>query len=125
MDNTDEFLERCNQLMMGQSPVDILGKAYTTISNPGRWAVGAQALSADGYMVRPHDPRAVAWDVEGAVAMASNSYGILPPYFMLLLDSVAQSYGVLSIGLLNDSMRHEVVLEVLEKAIALAGGEHG
>jgi len=117
MDNTSEFLERCNRLMMGQSPKDILQRAYDRISDPEWWAVGAQALNENGGMVPPHDTTAVRWSVQGAVALASNPYGILPPYFMQLLDEVAEEYGVITIGLLNDGFRHEIVLEALQKAI--------
>ena len=58
--------------------------------------------------------------------MACNPYGILPPYFMRLLDPIAQRHGVSGIGELNDYYRHEIVLQVLEEAIiecsSLEGG---
>lgn len=50
--------------------------------------------------------------------MACNPYGILPPFFMKLLDKVAAEYGAISIGDLNDNFRHDVVLEALQRAIA-------
>lgn len=117
MDNTQAFLERCNALMMGQSPVLILRTAYDKIRDPERWAVGAQALDSEGKKVRPDDPTAARWDVQGAIAIACNPYGILPPWFMVYLDGLAQEEGATDVGQYNDHFRHEMVLELLTKAI--------
>ena len=117
MTSANEFLERCDLLMMGQAPRTILQKAYETIKDPARWTTGAMAVDENNRRVRPNDERAVRWDVEGAVAIASNPYGILAPFFMKLLDEVAEEYGMFSIGALNDSFQHERVLAVLQEAI--------
>ena len=118
MDNTREFLERCNRLMLGQSPNVILRKAYDRIKDPDCWTTKAQARDEEGKMVRPDDPRAVRWDVQGAVAISSNPFGILPPWFMVYLDGLAQEEGITDVGNYNDIMRHDVVLGLLVKAVA-------
>ena len=62
----------------------------------------------------------MCWSVEGAVARMSNNWGILPPYFMLLLDDVAREYGVDGINLFEDFVTHDAVVELLEKATTRA-----
>jgi len=59
----------------------------------------------------------VCWGIEGAVARMCNNWGILPPYFMLLLDSEAQEYGVDSVNLFEDFVTHEAVVQLLERAV--------
>ena len=67
-------------------------------------------------MVKPHDPAAVCWDVEGAIAIECNPYGILPPFFMKLMDEVAGKYGFDSIGQFNDTYTHEHILRIMAEA---------
>lgn len=116
MNSTDSFLEGCDDLMTGQTPKAILQKAYDRISDKAKWTRGAVARNANGGKVRPDSTEAVCWDIEGAVSLACNPYGILPPFFIKLLDGVAEEYGTISSGLLNDHFSHEIVLEALSKA---------
>ncbi len=116
MNTTQEFLERCNALMMGRAPREILLRAMDRIRDPERWAHGAQALDAQGKKVVPSDPSAVQWDVQGAIAIECNPYGILPPYFMQLLDELAEPYGCDSVGMFNDAYSHERVLHLMQSA---------
>lgn len=120
MASAEEFLDRCNGLMMGQRPEAILRKAYALIQDESRWCTGANARDASGRRVRPYDPTAVQWCIEGAVAISCNPAAILPPYFMVLLDKISEELGYESVGLLNDGAYHQTVLRVLEEAIVRA-----
>lgn len=115
--SAEEFLNRCNGLMMGQRPEAILRKAYALIQNEKCWCTEANARDASGRRVKPYDPTAVQWCIEGAVAISCNPAAILPPFFMVLLDQIAVELGYESVGLLNDGSHHQVVLRVLEEAI--------
>jgi hypothetical protein len=106
--------------MMGQKPVDILRKALALIQDESRWTQEAYARDAQGRRVRPYDPAATCWCIEGAVAISCNPAAILPPFFMVLLDKIAEELGYESVGLLNDGAHHHVVLRVLEEAIVRA-----
>lgn len=102
--------------MVGQKPEDVLAKAVEMIRDPCQWTRGARARNELGQPVHPADPTAVAWDMEAAVAMACNPYGILPPFFMVLLDEVAQEkHGTYAVFIAED-YRHEIVIDLLEAA---------
>lgn len=118
--SAEQFLAKCNELMMGQRPEVILRKAYERIRDEDRWCTEAYARDASGRRVRPYEPTAVRWCIEGAVAISCNPAAILPPYFMVLLDKIAEELGYESVGLLNDGAHHELVLRVLEEAIIRA-----
>lgn len=113
MDNALEFLARCNQLMLGQDPKDILRRARERISDPARWTTAAPARNAQGQWRKPHEADVCCWDIQGAIAIECNPYGILPPFFMRLLDGLVEGYGCDSIGMFNDAYSHEMVLQVL------------
>lgn len=95
------------------------------IRDPDRWARGARARDAEGNAVSARDPDATSWCLEGAVAICCNEYGILPPYFMLLLDSVAEDHFGFEWGapLFNEHFTHEAVLDLLELAAQKAERE--
>jgi hypothetical protein len=106
--------------MMGQRPEVILRKAYALIADEQHWTQEAYARDAAGRQVKPYDPTAVKWCIEGAVAISCNPAAILPPFFMVLLDKIAEELGYESVGLLNDGAYHRTVLYVLEEAIVRA-----
>jgi len=116
MDNTNEFLERCNRLMQGQHPTDILRRARERISDSDKWTVMAPARNAQGQWRKPHEPDACRWDIQGAIAIECNPHGILPPFFMQLLDTMVSVYGCDSVGTFNDAYSHEMVLQIMEEA---------
>lgn len=117
MDSTSSFLQRCNALMQGQDPIPVLRRALEIIREPEQWTPRSRALDNRGYAVSPEDPNAVCWCIEGAVSMACNPYGILPPYFMRIMDEVAVEYGCDSVNLLEDALDHAGVVEFLETVI--------
>jgi len=119
MNSIDTFLARCNTLMGGQSPKDILRQAHRLLEDPVHWTRGARARDDNGRTVRPEDPNAVRWCLEGAVALACNDFGILPPYFMVLLDQTAEEdFGHMSgASLFNEHYGHEAVLILLKCAM--------
>jgi hypothetical protein len=102
--------------MLGQNPRDILRRAADRIRDPSRWTSQAVARDAQGRIVKPHDPAAVCWDVGGAIAIECNPYGILPPFFMKLMDEVAGKYGFDSIGQFNDTYTHKRILRIMAEA---------
>ena len=119
MNSIDTFLARCNTLMGGKHPKDILRQAHKLLEDPAHWTQGARARDENGRKVRPEDPRAVCWCLESAVAMSCNSYGILPPYFMVLLDQTAEEdFGhVYGAPLFNEHYGHEAIIILLKCAM--------
>lgn len=123
--SVEVFFERCNALMGGQEPWEILQNTYDLLSNEACWTQGARARDQEGVPVQPEDPNAVAWDIEGAVAISCNSFGILPPYFMVVLDQVAMEMRCIGVNEANEAFTHEGVLELLSRAIMRVHSEHG
>lgn len=118
MDNAKEFLERCDRLMLGQDPKDILRRARARLEDDTKWTVGAPARNAEGAWRKPDAPDAVRWDIQGAIAIECNPYGILPPFFMKLLDELVAPLGCDSVGVFNDTFSHDKMLELFDAAIA-------
>ncbi len=119
-----DFLSRCNALMGGQSPALILFRAKEILSAPEQWTNRARALNDRGERVRPEDPAAVCWNVNGAVSLSCNKYGIFPPYFVVLLDEVAREIaagcglaGLTGLIEFEESFEHEDVIELLQIAV--------
>lgn len=120
---SEEFLERSLPLMWGQTPLNILLRAFWVLRDRRRWVNFAYAVDEDWNEVHVTDPTAVRYSLEGAVAMASNPYGLLPPYFMKLLDEVIMElYGEDGgVGCLEEYCGHRTVLLVLKRAIERVG----
>ena len=111
------FRQRCNALMRGQDPVVILRRALEIIREPEQWTPRARALSSQQTRVSPDHPDAVRWCIEGAVTLACGSFGIMPPYFMRVLDETSYEYGCDGVNLLEEALNHEGVVEFLERVI--------
>lgn len=127
------YLEDLDSLTDGQSFTTILTKAQSLLSNEDLWCAGAHALDAERHKVRANDPKAIAWSLEGAVALVSNQYGIAPPAILKLLDLAicrmlsVEDPGILNThdaGWFNDSVDHQDIIAVLElaKEMASEGG---
>lgn len=126
--SVEVFVERCNRLMNGQPPELILQKAHDLLFNVECWTKGARARDQQGRPVRPEDPNAVSWDIEGAVSICCNNFGILPPYFMRLLDHIAVSvreWKVMGVDDANERLDHASILQLLRLAIEHVQSGHG
>jgi hypothetical protein len=120
VNNIDEFFHRCNLLMEGQAPIDIIRRTLEILREPEQWTATARARDEYGNHVAPYDPRAVCWCIEGAVSMACNRFGIMPPYLMLILDEVASTqYGCPTVTLFEMGLQdnHWRVVKFLEQVI--------
>lgn len=116
--SAEAFLAANADLMEGQSPRTILLRALWVLRDPSRWVNYTRAADVDGRAVAVDDPDAVRWSIEGAVAMASNPHGILPQFFMKLLDDVSRElYQEDSVNCLEDYCDHAAVVRVLLRAI--------
>jgi hypothetical protein len=117
-----DLLEGSLPLMGGQSPQSILLRALWVLRDPNRWARTYFAEDADRKWVPNNDPRAVRWSIEGAVAMACNSAGVLPPFFMKLLDETSMElYREDSVTCLEEYCYHGHVVQVLLRAAEKCG----
>lgn len=117
MRSADSFLKRCDLLMGGKHPRDILQAALHVIEDPARW--GQYTQDASGRLVAHHDPAAVRWCVEGAISISCNSFGIVPPYFMILLDDLLhEEFGFdWNVPRFEQYYHHDCVVGLLKRAI--------
>ena len=114
----EELLERSLPLMGGQTPQNVLLRALWVLRDPNRWTPLHRAEDHQGKSVAVNDPRAHKWCLEGAVAMASNAWGILPQYFMKLLDEVSlELYREEAVNCLEEYCYHGHIVQVLLRAI--------
>lgn len=143
----DPFLE--------QPLVEALKDARNLLSDIYRWTQNARARDIQGNSVQPASPRAMVWDVEGAVALYSNTRGFLPLSAIVILDRAsvqlfgdvrpwAKESALWAMGQhrddlikmfreiplervveVNDVLGHAAVLLVLDRAIELAVQENG
>lgn len=120
MRSAESYLAQCNTLMAGQPPRDILRRALGIIEDPRRWHHFTH--DAEGSIVKATDPSAVRWDLEGAIAASCNRYGILPPYFMVLLDeTLREDFGFeWGSAYYQQSHHHDAVVALLKMAIERA-----
>ena len=116
---SEEFLEESLPLMGGQTPQNVLLRALWVLRDPNRWVAHCRAADIQGNPVPPTDPRAYKWCLEGAVAMASNPDGVMPPYFMKLLDEVVMELYREECGVncLEEYCYHGHIVRVLQRAI--------
>lgn len=114
----EEFLQGSLPLLQGQTPQNVLLRALWVLRDPNRWVSFSRAVDEDFNSVPVNDPRAARWSIEGAVAAASNPEGVLPPFFMKLLDEVSlELYREESVNCLEEYCRHQHVVQVLQRAI--------
>ncbi len=120
MRSVHSFFTRMNMLCQ-RPPRHVLQDALEILQDPHKRCRSPFAVAEDevGQSVRPADPSAVRWSVEGAIAKVSNPYGVLPPYFMVLLDNViCDEFGMhCNVPYFEDHYGHAEILRVLELAI--------
>ncbi len=140
-------LHQLNQTLVQRHPNEILRIARILIGNIYTWSQGARARDDHGRPVPPNHPRACCWSVLGAIAVASNPRGLVPPYFLHTLDALAYERGFLrlvlppandweryldsklgpavlyeSVDEMNDFCTHTHVLNLLDAAIHATEG---
>lgn len=71
-----------------------LQSAHDLILDRGRYITHAMSLNAEGKPVKPQDPTAVAWNMEGALARHCNEWGIIPPSILQHVDYCVPLYSV-------------------------------
>lgn len=133
-----------DQRLMCRPPNQILRIARLLLSDIRLWAQGARARDEEGKPVSPNHPRACCWSITGAIAVASNPQGLVPPYFLRILDALAFELGMLkplmppinpqqeqldallaptitheSVDEMNDYGQHDEILLLLDRAIAV------
>lgn len=115
--------------LMKRPANEILRIVRMLLENPILWTQGARARDAKGKRVKPNDPRAVCWSLNGAIAIASNEQGITPPELLRLLDGIVKEWGMVAPVWLegpevwegcddfNDQRPHRFILALLDEAI--------
>jgi hypothetical protein len=132
---------------MHREPVEIVRIARMLLDDIELWAQGARARTSTGRPCSPNHPDASAWSITGALAVASNPWGICPPFFLKILDARALELGLLrlvappetpreayldgflpptitheSVDEMNDYCPHVHVLELLDDLVAMLAG---
>ena len=117
--------------LMKRSPLETLRIVRKFLEDPEVWTQGARARDAIGQRVKPHHPSAVRWSLNGAIAIASNEWGITPPQLLQLLDDIVREWGAVEPFWLpkggpeiwetcddfNDQRPHHLVMALLDAAI--------
>ena len=119
-----------DQALMKHSPRDTLRVVRVLLEDPLLWAQNSRARDAQGRKVRPNDPSAVCWSLNGAIAIASNVRAITPPSLLRFLDSIVREWGMVApvwegdpkvwetCDDFNDQRPHRFILALLDEAIA-------
>ena len=97
--------------------VEILRAARELISDPARWTRGKYGATATGNHVRGDDPQAIRWCAYGAIekVVGNSSWDA-----EMILSEAAHPHVVIHI---NDELGHAAVLDLYDRAIALAEQE--
>jgi hypothetical protein len=116
-------------LMSGRRPLDIMRMARLFLSEEILWTSEALARDDAGNNVRPNNPRASSWSVEGALALMSNESATLPLYFARVLDHVIHRHfptlvsgnldsgSASTFGEFESVFSYELAMQVLDIAI--------
>lgn len=109
-----------------RSPAEVLRAAKVRIRDPKRWTQHAYARDADGRKCEPHAEAAKCWCAAGALfcelglSSEVDHAGAQIPAFDLLVEAAKPTL----ISALNDRLdSHETVLQLYDRAIALATEE--
>lgn len=123
MRDSVDFLRGLDALTSGKTLKQILTEARATISDPDSWCQHRIAKDASGHLINPSSPLARQWCLSGAIARASNNYGISPPGILQYLDSFLISGEVKNklefkkAEEFNDFYQHRYVLAYLDYVI--------
>ena len=123
MPTVDAFFEHTSALTSGKKPLQILCETRELLSVEQRWTQGARARDVWKNPVRPEDPTAVAWCIEGAVAVVCNPFGITPFSMLRLLDKVVSivfhTEEEITVSMYNELMYYEAIVCLLDEAILI------
>lgn len=122
MENISEFLKHCDTLTSGQSLEQILIKVINFVSDEEKFSNYFFAADENWRPVKIIDPRAVRWSIEGAVGLASNDFGVVPPAILKFLDGVVHEYTGQEedVGWFCQNFCHEEVMAFLQVALGKA-----
>lgn len=108
---------------------EIVRIARILLSDINLWTQSANARDEYGKRVKPNHPSAVCWSMSGAIAIASNPYGITPPSLLKLLDGIVREWGLVQLLAqtpdfelwensddFNDKRPHPFILALLDEA---------
>ena len=131
MDNKGAYQAR--SALMRRPAVEVLRIARRLLNDPQLWTQEARARDLRGRPVRPNSPKAACWSLGGALAVASNQYGITPPTILRMLDLIVREWGMVDklwpdddtpgpeiwecAEDYNDIRPHHFVLALLDEAI--------
>jgi hypothetical protein len=122
-----------NPSLMVRSPHDIFRIVRMLLSDVELWAQGARARDENGEPCKPHSPHACCWSLSGALAIASNPYGVTPPVLLKFLDGIVQEWKLAQCYFrdpdtgyeiwedcddYNDNRPHRFLLALLDEAVA-------
>ena len=112
------FLASCNDLTAGKALRDIFLSVIVLLGEYHNWCQGAYALTSDCRRVKNNSAEAVAWSIEGAIGKLSNPAGIVPPYIIQWLDTLALELTACDqgVGWFNDTFDHGTIIDFLEEA---------
>ena len=123
MPSVQAFFDQCDALTSGKTPLQILRETRAIFGERHRWTKGARARDRNGQWVRPEDPSAASWCLEGAVASVCNPFGISPPSMLKLLDKVVSIIFLteeeVTAGMYNELMTYEDIIYLLDEAILI------
>ncbi len=123
MPSVEEFFEYTSALTSGKSHLQILRETRALLSEESRWTKGARARDCNQNPVRPEDPAATSWCLEGAVAKVCNPFGIMPFSMMRLLDKTVRiifhTEEEVGANMYNELMCHESIVNLLDEAILI------
>jgi len=106
-----------------KTAAQVLREARELISDPERWAQGAWAKNAPGHSVQTRAPEAVSWCAAGAIYRCAGNSDLSIDTRELLYDVIGSNISPDSghvIAEFNDTHTHAEVLEMFDRAIALA-----
>lgn len=96
---------------------EILVKAKELITDPACWTQKEFARRADGTGTMAEDPEAVCWCSLGAIRKAKIDLGVDKEAYWFVSKNLSDQTGFQNIGKWNDSVSHEEVMVVFDKAI--------
>ncbi len=97
---------------------ELLIKVREKIADKARWTQHTWALDAAGRPCDEYGPGAVCWCVRGAInVVCGTSRNAKIDVLMKLCDVAEKMFGGKNVVLVNDTIGHAAVLEVIDAAI--------